>query len=148
MTQVFFADSAYQCITPDLKHKLVMYVLRIAAEGGGFIDCPKFLPVYATSPFGTCTHVLSNPVSGVEVGGKPLTVIKDQLCNRGTRFNEHLILDAIHAKGTVPGVVEKGDSRQPFVHFRVQAEVPHGAATDWKPIHEYPDPVEGARGRF
>ena len=102
----FFADSAYQCITPDLKHKLVSYTLRIAAEGGGFIDCPKFLPVYATSPFGTRTHVLSNPVSGVEVGGKPLTVIKDQLCNRGTRFNEHLILDAIHAKGTVPGVVE------------------------------------------
>ena len=102
----FFADSAYELIIPDLERKLVTYTLRIAVEGKGFIECPDFLPVYATSPFGTRTHVLSNPASGVKVGGKPLTVIKDQLCNRGTRFNEHLILDAIHAKGTVPGVVE------------------------------------------
>ena len=33
-------------------------------------------------------------------------MIEDQLCNYDTQFNEHLILDAIHAKRTVPGVVE------------------------------------------
>lgn len=86
-------------MTPDLERKLVTYTLRVSTGGGGFIDCPNFVPIYGSSPFGTRTHVLSNPDSRVEVGGKPLVVIKDQLCRLGTRFNKHMILEAIHDKG-------------------------------------------------
>ena len=33
-------------------------------------------------------------------------MLKDQLCRSGTRFDEEMILKAIHGKRVVPGVVE------------------------------------------
>ncbi len=33
-------------------------------------------------------------------------MLKDQLCRAGTRFDEEMILSAIHRKGVFPGVVE------------------------------------------
>lgn len=73
---------------------------------GYMVNCPGFFPIYASSPFGTQTHVLSNPSSDVKVKGQPLMVLKDQLCRRGTRFDEWSILARIHGPEKVPGVVE------------------------------------------
>jgi hypothetical protein len=50
--------------------------------------------------------VLSNPLSDVQVNGQDLTVLKDQLCRPGSRFNEQSILNHIHQPAKVPGVVE------------------------------------------
>jgi hypothetical protein len=112
-----FADSSYVKMTPVLAENLVKYTVNITvtvkiAVGGveeerkQTIECPNFYPIYACNPFGTRTHVLSNPLSQAKVNGQVLTVLKDQLCRRGTRFDEYSILSHIHEAGKVPGVVE------------------------------------------
>jgi hypothetical protein len=45
-----------------------------------------------------------------EGDGRPLTVLKDQLCRIGRPFDEHTILSKIHKQMRVPGVVEAVDS--------------------------------------
>jgi len=104
-----FADPSYLHVEPD-DETFVKYTIRITGtrdSGEGYtIDCPGFFPIYASSPFGSRTHILSNPSSDVKVNGQPLTVLKDQLCRRGTRFDEWSILARIHGPGKVPSVVE------------------------------------------
>jgi hypothetical protein len=69
---------------------------------GGTTECPGFYPIYARNPFGTRTHILSNPNFKVN----ELTVIKEQFCRPGRRFEELTILkDYIHKPEQVPGVV-------------------------------------------
>jgi hypothetical protein len=67
---------------------------------------PDFFHLFASSPFGTRTHVLTNPSSEVQVNGQALTALKDQLCRSDTRFDEQSILNHIHQPVRVPGVVE------------------------------------------
>jgi len=78
-----FADTSYLHVEPD-DETFVKYTICITGtrdNGEGYtIDCPGFSPIYASSPFGTRTHVLSNPSSDVKVKGQPLMVLKDQLC--------------------------------------------------------------------
>jgi hypothetical protein len=52
--------------------------------------------------------VLSNPSSQIVLGSedKVLTILKDQLCRAGTRFDEKSILNDVHGPGRVPGVIE------------------------------------------
>jgi hypothetical protein len=72
------------------------------------MDFTDFRAIYAGNPFATRTHVLSNPSSKVMLkgDGRPLTVLKDQLCRIGRRFDEQTILSEIHRSMRVPGVVE------------------------------------------
>ena len=80
------------------------YTVHITV-GTQTVDCPGFRPIYAKNPFATRTHVLSNPSSRVSVEGKVLTVLKDQLCRTGKRFDELSMIDLVH-RPRVPGVVE------------------------------------------
>ncbi|KIO27847.1 hypothetical protein M407DRAFT_22897 [Tulasnella calospora MUT 4182] len=107
-----FADKTYEMDPIDGKD-FATFTIRIVvkSERDGVTTqeeahCSKFLPIYASRPFQTRTHVLSNPDSEVMVNGEKLTVLKDQFCRRGTRFEEHTILDLIHTAEKVPGVVE------------------------------------------
>ncbi|KIO29481.1 hypothetical protein M407DRAFT_21381 [Tulasnella calospora MUT 4182] len=70
------------------------------------VRCPNFLPLYASSPFETRTHVFATKGEGVDVDGEKLTVLKDQVCRIGNRFDEHEILELVHNPKRVPGVVE------------------------------------------
>ena len=113
-----FADRAYKLVDskamqyldsdPSLaKDVVVPYNVDLEVKGTTSpAVCRNFVPIYASNPFETRTHVLSNPSSKVTIHNKPLTVLKDQLCRLGTRFDEHTILDAVHQRGQVPGVVE------------------------------------------
>jgi hypothetical protein len=107
-----FADSSYVDMKPDVPKKSVEYTVRISPPQTIRIDCPGFFPLFASSPFGTRTHVLTNPLSKIEVNGRALTVLKDQLCRLDTRFDEQSILNRIHQPTRVPGVVEA-------VHFQI-----------------------------
>ncbi|KAG8916034.1 hypothetical protein FRC01_003417 [Tulasnella sp. 417] len=107
-----FADPSYK-IGHDKDNRVTYTIkLQIEAEADGVptdqqvVLCRDFLPIYASSPFGTRTHVFSNPDSNVKINGKPLTVLKDQFCRVGTRFHEHGILEHVHTQKEVPGVVE------------------------------------------
>jgi hypothetical protein len=120
-----FADPSYVKMVPDLKKKSVTYTVQITVNaevnGGEKMDCPGFFPFYASSPFGTRTHVLLYPESDVKVNGEPLTVLKDQLCRVETRFNEHDILKEIHRQEKVPGVaqaVHHESTKIPFCQSR------------------------------
>jgi hypothetical protein len=93
-------------VEPDVPNNSIKYTMRIAPPQTNIVDCPGFFPLFASSPFGTRTHVLSNPLSDVQVNGQDLTVLKDQLCRPGSRFNEQSILNHIHQPAKVPGVVE------------------------------------------
>src|SRR5712675_2574078 len=84
-----FADSAYQEMVPDLMKNCVTYNVRVQGNDGEQIICPGFCPIFASNPFGTRTHILSNPDSKVKINGSPLVVLKDQLCRSGTRFYEY-----------------------------------------------------------
>jgi hypothetical protein len=104
-----FADSSYVEMVPNLKENIVTYNMRIT-EGNGMDRSPITItnlhPMYASSPFWTRTHILSNPDSKVKINGEPLTVVKDQLCRVGTQFYEYDILKRVHSPEKVPGVVE------------------------------------------
>ncbi len=71
-------------------------------------DYPGFRTIHARNPFTTRTHVLSNP-SLTQGDDRPPTVLKEQLCRSGRRFNELTILTKIHQPMNVPGVVEAID---------------------------------------
>ena len=122
-----FADRAYRladsilrdCLNLDFKMAEDVVVpydvdLEITATGADGVEtettslvvCEGFVPIYARNPFETRTHVLSNPSSELNIRGQPLTVLKDQMCRLGTRFNEHAILDAVHLPEEVPGVAQ------------------------------------------
>jgi hypothetical protein len=100
-----FVDSSYVKMVPNLKDNSVMYNVRITVDRNP-ITITNLHPIYASNPFGTRTHILSNPDSRVRINGEPLTVLKDQLCRVGTRFYESDVLTRIHSPEKVPGVVE------------------------------------------
>jgi len=104
-----FADSSFVEMVPNLKENSVTYNVRITEANGvdrNPITITHLRPIYASNPFGTRTHILSNPDSEVKINGEPLTVFKDQLCRVGTRFDEYSILTRVHSPEKVPGVVE------------------------------------------
>jgi hypothetical protein len=100
-----FADSSYVEMVPNLIENIVTYNVQIAVDSNP-IMITNLCPIYASNPFGTWTHILSNPDSKVKVNGEPLTVLKEQQCRVGTRFDEHSILMAVHSPEKVPGVVQ------------------------------------------
>ena len=100
-----FADPSYVEMVPNVQEKFVTYNVQITPD----IVIPNLRPIYASNPFGTRTHILSDdsdPNSKVQINGKPFSVLKDQLCRVGTRFHEHIILTHVHHPEKVPGVVE------------------------------------------
>ncbi|KAI0296841.1 hypothetical protein BC826DRAFT_187012 [Russula brevipes] len=101
-----FLDASYVDMVPNLEDGNATYTVRVTEGNGGKTIITGLLPIHASNPFGTRTHVLSNPDSEVIVNDKRLTVVKDQLCRIGTGFNERDILSRVHAEGRVPGVVE------------------------------------------
>ena len=116
-----FADSSYVQTELNPQKNVVTYTVQITvmtkAGSTTKIICPNLASVYASNPFGTRTHVFLDRDSKVEVNGEPLTVLKDQLCRVGTRFDEHSILKQSHNPEKVPGVVE------PVYHALL--DVPH-----------------------
>ena len=108
-----FADKSYTRTGIDWMDGTVEYTVRINTPSkDGVIrplDCTNFRAISARNPFTTRTHVLSNASFQQfqkDVNGKALTVLKDQFCRAGTRFDEERILRGIHRKGVVPGVIE------------------------------------------
>ena len=95
-----FADSSYTRTGFNKETSEATYTVRFKTQ-----ECPNFRPIHARNPFTTRTHVLSNP-SLTQESDKPPTVIKEQLCRTGRRFNELSILTKIHQPMNVPGVVE------------------------------------------
>jgi hypothetical protein len=69
---------------------------------------PNFRTIHARNPFATRTHVLSSP-SLTQGDNRTPTVLKDQLCRTGRRFDELTILTKIHQPRVVPGVVQVVD---------------------------------------
>ncbi|KAG8980510.1 hypothetical protein FRC05_006143 [Tulasnella sp. 425] len=108
-----FADSSYK-LDPivDEDHRPTWTItIGVESQVGGVtterpVPCPNFLPLYASSPFDTRTHVFATPGKGADVDGKKLTVLKDQVCRIHNRFDEHGILELVHKSKRVPGVVE------------------------------------------
>jgi len=52
-------------MVPDLQKNVVMYTTDISGD--------LVSPPYATNPFASRTHILSDPLSDIEVDGKVLT---------------------------------------------------------------------------
>jgi len=106
-----FMDQSYVDMVPLVDR--VMFTIRIPLGAGldsveteRELECAGFSPIYATNPFGTRTHILSNPHSDIKIDGRVLTVFKDQLCRPDPRFDEYTILTHIHGQEEIPGVVE------------------------------------------
>jgi hypothetical protein len=103
-----FADPSYVQMVPNLQENTVTYKVQITDVARNPITITDLRPIYASRPFGTRTHVLTNPDSKVnsDDSGRFLTVVKDQLCRVRTRFHEQGILTQVHRPEKVPGVVE------------------------------------------
>ena len=93
-------------MVPKPELDTALYTVQIRADDAKHIICSGFCPIYGSNPFGTRTHILSNCNSNVKVNSKPLTVLKDQMCQAKTRFDEYQILTRVHGPEKVPGVVE------------------------------------------
>ena len=106
-----FSDASYITMVPDFERDIVAYTVQIRVttrdDSIQDITLTNLFPLYASSPFGTRTHILSDPDLGVDVNGKPLAVLKDQLCRHPTRFDEHSILSQVHHPRNMPGVIEE-----------------------------------------
>ncbi|KAG8971506.1 hypothetical protein FRB90_010477, partial [Tulasnella sp. 427] len=107
-----FADPTY-VVEPPWDPKCATYTITIntKVDSGPTgeqrpVACRRFVPLSASNPFGTRTHVLFNLESDVVLNHKKLLVIKDQLSHIGTRFDENAIIEHIHKLGTVPGVIQ------------------------------------------
>jgi hypothetical protein len=97
-----FVDRSY-IKTELIGSTVVKYTIRINYQGRKKA-VSGFYQIYARNPFATRTHVLSNPNFNVE--GDNLTVLKDQFCRVGRRFEELTILNKhVHKPERVPGVV-------------------------------------------
>jgi hypothetical protein len=94
-----FADPSYTRIGFNKETSEATYTVLFKKE------CPGFHTIHARSPFTTRAHVLSNP-SLTRGDDRPPTVLKEQLCRTGRRFDELTILTKIHQPINVPGVVE------------------------------------------
>ena len=103
-----FADSSYLRTEINPEVNLVTFTVRVrtGTDGAEEVICPNLVHISASNPFGTRTNILSNPNSEVKINGEPLTVLKEQLCQVDSRFEEHSILSQIHSPERVPGVVE------------------------------------------
>ena len=94
----------------------MVYLALVSSSGSvliydGSTECRGFYTIYARNPFGTRTHVLSNPDFKVE--GNDLTVVKDQFCRVKRRFQELTILNEhVHKPERVPGVVVAACGKQ------------------------------------
>src|SRR6267154_2008749 len=96
-----FADSSYIKTEFD-EETTARYTIKIIYRGTK--ECRGFYSIYARNPFGTRTHVLSNP--NFEVEGNDLTILKDQFCRVKRRFEELTILNEyVHKPERVPGMV-------------------------------------------
>ena len=97
-----FADPTY--IKTEFDEEFTAkYTIKITYPGRVH-ECPGFHSIYAMNPFGTRTHILSNPDFKFE--GRNLTIFKDQFCRVESRFEEFRILtEHIHKQRQVPGVV-------------------------------------------
>jgi len=63
-----FADSSYLETIPELKKNTVTYTVRITEVNGVKVDVTHLLPIYASSPFGTRTHmILSTMTFGIRI---------------------------------------------------------------------------------
>ena len=97
-----FADLSYTRTGFDKETSEAIYTVHFKTK-----ECPNFRPIHARNPFAARTHVLSN--SSPTQGAMAPTVLKEQLCRAGRRFNELSILTKIHQSTNVPGVVEALD---------------------------------------
>jgi hypothetical protein len=97
-----FVDPSYIKTEFD-KETTVKYTINITYQGSTK-ECRGFYPIYASNPFATRTHVLSNPNFNIE--GDNLTILKDQFCRVKRPFEELTILNEyVHKPEQVPGVV-------------------------------------------
>ncbi|KAH9972175.1 hypothetical protein BGW80DRAFT_1316947, partial [Lactifluus volemus] len=98
-----FADPSYMMTGFNKETSEATYTVRIGHERVSGV-----YGIHARNPFTTRIHVLSKPSSTVVLEGddKPLTVLKEQLCRIGRRFDERTILAKVHQPMRVPGVVE------------------------------------------
>ncbi|KAI9459328.1 hypothetical protein F5148DRAFT_1016752 [Russula earlei] len=98
-----FADSSYINIEFD-KETTAKYTINIRISEREKRAVSGFYPICARNPFATRTHVLSHP--RFKLGDKNLSILKDQLCRVGRRFEELKILqEHVHKPTQVPGVV-------------------------------------------
>ncbi|KAG8922095.1 hypothetical protein FRC01_014492 [Tulasnella sp. 417] len=102
-----FADSSYE-LDPIVDDRPTWTITIGVGDGTAErpVPCRNFLPLYASSPFEMRTHVFVAKGEGVDVDGKELKVLKDQVYRIGNRFNEGDILELVHKPKRVPGVVE------------------------------------------
>jgi hypothetical protein len=104
-----FADPSYIKTEFD-EDTTARYTIKITYPGGTK-EFPGFYSIYARNPFATRTHVLSNPNFKSE--DNDLTILKDQFCRVGRRFEEWKILsEYVHKPKGVPGVVVAAYSEQ------------------------------------
>jgi hypothetical protein len=140
---------------PNFQKDFVEYTIRISTktqadgvETNKDVDCHGFSPIYATSPFVSRTHLLSNPHSDIKFDGNFLTVFKDQLSRSDPRFDEYAIFTThVHSPEKVPGVVEAVYHELVEIPNSLGVSRVNGTMAIWKPYHQYSD-IEGDVTRF
>ena len=69
------------------------------------VICSGYRTVYARESLGQRAHIFVNEANPTHYNGVPIPVIKDAYCNEHNRFTEDEIINHIHRKGDVPGIV-------------------------------------------
>ncbi|KAF9477177.1 hypothetical protein BDN70DRAFT_838189 [Pholiota conissans] len=69
------------------------------------ITCYGYRIANVSPSRGQRTHIFVNQNNPTIVNGQPILVIKDQYRREGRRFDEHKIIEWIHNKGEVPGII-------------------------------------------
>ena len=74
------------------------------------VECVGYRIGNALGCVGRRTHIFVNNVNPIILNGVAITIIKDQYCDPGHRFNESEVLSHVHAEEEIPGVVHMAHS--------------------------------------
>ena len=96
-------------IDPTVKRRMGnsfwVFDIMLRISDSQSVECVGYRIEKALGFIGRRTHIFVNNVNPASLNGVAITVIKDQYCHRGHRFNEVELLHHIHDGDEVPGVV-------------------------------------------
>ena len=101
-------------VDPTMKRRrqnsLWVFDIMLTIPHSPSVECVGYRIEKALGCVGRRTHTFVNNVNPIILNGVTITVIKDQYCYRGHRFNESEVLSHVHAEEEIPGVVHMAHS--------------------------------------
>jgi hypothetical protein len=151
-------DPLPSMIDPTVKRRrqdsIWLFDITLTPSNLPSVECVGYRIEKAMGFIGRRTHIFVNNVNPASLNGVAITVIKDQYCRPGRRFDEVEVLQHVHSSGEIPGVVHmvhsedvKGDGGTP-VRSGERYKKRIGLAEYGKPFMDLKTPLEALKAIY